>query len=238
MDIARLNLSHATHEDHRATIATLRRVAARAGTRVPIIADLSGPRAVWEGGHSFDAGQASITEKDLRDLAFAADVGVDSIAASYVGTAEDIADIRAEMAKRDISVPVIAKIERREAVDAAEAIIAAADAVMIARGDLGSAVPLEDIPFIERDICSRAHAAGTSVIVATQMLYSMVERSMPTRAEVTDIAFAILSGADAVMLSDETARGAFPVEAVAVMSKVISRAETSLPSRVIHPLPI
>ncbi len=120
---------------------------------------------------------------------------------------------------------IIAKIERKAAVEKIDEIIAAADAVMVARGDLGSEVPLEEIPFIQKMIIAKANAAGKPVVVATQMLLSMTERTEPTRAEVTDVEEAIMSGADAVMLSEETASGRFPVEAVAMMERSIAEAE-------------
>lgn len=224
MDIARLNFSHGTHEEHAAYIASARAAAQAQGKRLPIIQDLSGPRENTSDGHAYGCGMEIITEKDLADLDFGIAQKVEYIAQSYVGCAQDVVNMKGEIAKRGAQTPIIAKIERHEAVADFDAILAVADAVMVARGDLGLSVPIEDIPFIERDIIRKCNAARKSVIVATQMLYSMVENHIPTRAEVTDVAFAALSGADAVMLSDETARGRFPVEAVSVMERVARRA--------------
>ena len=235
MDIARINFSHGTHESNGAYIAAIRDAAARAGASIKIIQDLSGPRVATDTGHGFDTNAMEITEKDLADLSFGIKAYVDYIAQSYVGSAADIARMRSEIEKRNARTPIIAKIERAEAVAHIDEIIAAADAIMVARGDLGLAVPLSEIPFIERDIIAKCNAAKKPVIVATQMLYSMVENPEPTRAEVTDEAFAILSGADAVMLSDETARGKYPVEAVKAMEAIAQRAERDAVS-VMHPL--
>ncbi len=225
MDVARLNFSHGTYEEHAGYISALRAAARTAGKRIPIIQDLSGPRGKTEDGHAYDDEKTILTEKDLRDLDFGVAQQVEWIAQSYVGRASDVELLKAAIRERGASIPVIAKIERAEAVHDLDAIIAAADAVMVARGDLGLAVPPEDIPFIERDIVTKCNAAKKPVIVATQMLYSMVEHPEPTRAEVTDEEFAILSGADAVMLSDETARGKFPLEAVTWMERIALRAE-------------
>lgn len=235
MDVARLNFSHTTHEVHGQYIADIRACAAETRKRILIIQDLSGPRMTTDDGHAFDTSKSILTEKDVEDLSFGIAQGVDYVAQSYVSSAADVEALRKEITARGAHTPIIAKIERAEAVRDCEAIIAAADAVMVARGDLGLAVPLEDIPFIERDIIARANAAGKPVIVATQMLFSMTEHTEPTRAEVTDVEFAILSGADAVMLSEETARGAHPVEAVAMMERIVSRAERALTTP-LHPL--
>lgn len=225
MDVARLNFSHGTHDDHAAYVAALRAAAEQQGKRIPIIQDLSGPRGITAGGHAFDDAKDVLTDKDLSDLEWGIAQQVEYVAQSYVGSAAHVTRLKNEIASRGAVIPVIAKIERKEAVDAIDAIIAVADAIMVARGDLGLAVPPENIPFIERDVIARCNTAGKPVIVATQMLYSMVENSEPTRAEVTDEEFAILFGADAVMLSDETARGKYPVEAVQWMERIAHRAE-------------
>lgn len=228
MDVVRLNFSHGTHEEHASYIAGVRAAASAIGKRIPIVQDLSGPRENTSEGHAYGCGMASITEKDLADLDFGIAQKVEYIAQSYIGCAQDVVNMKAEIEKRGVSVPVIAKIERHEAVADFDEILMVADAVMVARGDLGLSVPIEDVPFIQRDIIKKCNAAQKPVIVATQMLYSMVQSPIPTRAEVTDVAFAVLSGADAVMLSDETARGTHPVEAVAVMRKIAVRADKEL----------
>lgn len=225
MDIARLNFSHGTYDEHASYIAATRAAATALGRRIPIVQDLSGPRGKTDDGHAYDDDKSILTQKDLQDLDFGIAQQVEYIAQSYVGDAADVELLKAEIQKRGASIPVIAKIERAEAVAAFDNILAIADAIMVARGDLGLAVPPEDIPFIERDVIAKCNAAGKPVIVATQMLYSMVEHPEPTRAEVTDEEFAIFSGADAVMLSDETARGKFPLEAVTWMERIAVRAE-------------
>ena len=236
MDIVRLNFSHGTYEEHAAYIAYTRAAAARLGKQIPIIQDLSGPRGKTDDGHAYDDDKDIITVKDLADLDFGVAQGVEYVAQSYVGSAVDVVRLRDEIAKRGGRMPVIAKIERAEAVAHFDEILIAADAIMIARGDLGLAVPLEDIPLIERDIITKCNTAGKPVIVATQMLYSMVDNPAPTRAEVTDEEYAIFMGADAVMLSDETARGAYPVEAVTYMERIAVRAEQEVPEREVRAL--
>jgi len=225
MDVARFNISHGTHASHGVQAASVRAAASRAGKRVPIILDLSGPRIDGVSGHRFDADASCVTEKDIEDIKFGLEQKTDYFAQSFVGSADDIQCLKDEMRKLGGAIPVIAKIERKEAIDNLESIIRVADAVMVARGDLGSAVAIEDIPFLERDIISAARAAKKPVITATQMLYTMVENREPTRAEVTDVAYAIVSGSDAIMLSEETALGKNPVLAVSTMERIALRAE-------------
>ena len=225
MDVARINFSHGTHESNGAYIKAVRDAATRAGKRVPIIQDLSGPREQTGATHNFDERAAEITEKDLADLEFGISQSVDYIAQSFVGSAADVSAMRAAIESRDAHIPIIAKIERREAVANIDAIITAADAIMIARGDLGLSVPIEDIPFIERDIIAKTRAAKKPVITATQMLYTMKDNPLPTRAEVTDVEYAVMLGSDAVMLSEETASGTYPLEAITEMEKMIARVE-------------
>ncbi|OGG73925.1 hypothetical protein A3A40_01615 [Candidatus Kaiserbacteria bacterium RIFCSPLOWO2_01_FULL_54_20] len=227
VDVARINFSHGTHESNGGYIDAIREAAERLGRHVPIIQDLAGPRMASGTGHAFDAKAECVTEKDLKDVTFGIEKGVDYIAQSFVGSLEDIACLKGEVARLGAKTPVIAKIERREAVDAIDGIIGIADALMVARGDLGLSVPVEDVPFIERDIIKKARGAGKPVITATQMLYTMIDNPQPTRAEVTDVAFAILLGSDAVMLSEETARGEYPLQAVLMMERIVSRAEAS-----------
>ena len=176
----------------------------------------------------------SLTEKDKDDLAFALELGVDFVALSFVRRPEDVAETRDEMQRLGRVVPIIAKIEKTEAIDQLAAIIRETDAVMIARGDLGVEAPLEDVPLIQKRIIEKCKASARPVITATQMLESMTEVYRPTRAEVNDVANAILDGTDAVMLSGETASGKFPVETVKVMSRIALKAETGLDYRGIH----
>lgn len=232
MDVARLNFSHGTHDEHAAYIGEVRAAAAKIGKRLPIVQDLSGPREKTDDGHMYGCGMDIITDKDRADLEFGIAQKIEYIAQSYVGCAQDVLNMKEELKKRGASIPIIAKVERYEAVVDFDNILQVADAIMVARGDLGLAVPIEDIPFIQRDIIKKCNAAQKPVIVATQMLYSMVQSPIPTRAEVTDVTFAVLSGADAIMLSDETARGAHPVEAVSVMKRIATRAEKEFHSEI------
>ncbi|MBC7231068.1 MAG: pyruvate kinase [Actinobacteria bacterium] len=176
-----------------------------------------------------ELGLPALTEKDLRDLEVGLSLGIDWVALSFVGSAADIALLREELGKRGSSLPVIAKIERRAAVERTEEIIAEADAVMVARGDLGVEMALEEVPLLQKGIVESAASCGKPVIIATQMLQSMIDHPSPTRAEVSDVANAVLEGADAVMLSGETAVGAYPVEAVSTMRRIVLNAETALP---------
>src|SRR5580704_14326684 len=171
-------------------------------------------------------GLPAVPEEDLDMLRFGESIGVDLVALSFVRTAEDVTSVR-----RHTRLPLIAKIEKPQAVDAAEEIIRAADCVMVARGDLGIELPIEDVPIVQKQLLRTAGKLARPAITATQMLDSMVNSSRPTRAEVADVANAILDGTDAVMLSQETAIGSFPVEAVAMMATIAERTETVLPYR-------
>ncbi len=174
-------------------------------------------------------GLEAITDKDRDDLAWGLEAGVDLVAQSFVRTADDVVRLRELMGDR--VVPIVAKIEKHEAVSAIDEIIAAADAVMVARGDLGVETATEQVPVVQRRIVAACRAAGLPVIIATQMLDSMTASKRPTRAEASDVANAIFDEVDAVMLSGETAVGAYPVEAVAMMTRIASVAEESLSGR-------
>jgi pyruvate kinase len=169
-------------------------------------------------------GLPAVPEEDLEMLRFGESIGVDMIALSFVRTAEDVTSVR-----RHTRLPLIAKIEKPQAVDAADEIIRSADCVMVARGDLGIELPIEDVPMVQKQLLRAAGRLARPSITATQMLDSMVSSSRPTRAEVADVANAILDGTDAVMLSQETAVGAYPVQAVEMMAAVAERTETFLP---------
>jgi pyruvate kinase len=168
-------------------------------------------------------GLQAVTEKDLEDLAWALDAGVDLVALSFVHGPDDVLRLRKAMGQR--AVPIVAKIEKHEAAGAVEGIVSAADAVMVARGDLGLETSPEEVPVIQRAIVTACRAAGRPVIVATEMLESMVTASRPTRAEASDVATAVFEGADAVMLSAETAVGSHPVEAVETMARICVTSE-------------
>jgi pyruvate kinase len=164
-----------------------------------------------------------LTAKDVEDLAFGQEMGVDYVALSFVRSAEDVRAARPLVAR--LGTPLIAKIEKPQAVERLESIAAEADGVMIARGDLGVEMPLEQLPSIQKRAVRAVNRMGGIVIVATEMLESMVNSQRPTRAEVSDVANAILDGADAVMLSGETAAGRYPIEAAATMARIVEEAE-------------
>ena len=308
LDVAHLNFSHGTREQHAATAERVRSAADRAGRQVAILQDLPGPKlrigplrdgvaelkpgdhvtlvcgssnegsaermsvawpgladamspgdvayladgsvrlrvmSVREGACEIDAdvelGGAvssrqglnvpgelatlpSMPAEDLELLRFGESIGVDMVALSFVRREEDVSDVR-----RHTRSPLIAKIEKRGAVENAESIIHAADCVMVARGDLGIELRIEEVPLVQKQVIALAGELTRPVITATQMLESMVTSSRPTRAEATDVANAILDGTDALMLSQETAVGAHPVGAVAVMATIAEHTEPSAP---------
>jgi len=167
----------------------------------------------------------ALTEKDRKDLLFGLDQGVDWVALSFVRNPQDVLEIKEIIANAGKQVPVIVKIEKHEAIEQIEAILSLSDGVMVARGDLGVELPAEDVPILQKRLIVTANQLGIPVITATQMLDSMVNSPRPTRAEVSDVANAILDGTDAVMLSNETAVGKYPVEAVATMARIAVRIE-------------
>ncbi|MCT1462676.1 pyruvate kinase [Corynebacterium sanguinis] len=168
----------------------------------------------------------ALSEKDIEDLKFALNLGVDFIALSFVRSPSDVDLVHEVMDEVGRRVPVIAKLEKPEAVDALESIILAFDAVMVARGDLGVEIPLEQVPLVQKRVIQIARENAKPVIVATQMLDSMIENSRPTRAEASDVANAVLDGADAVMLSGETSVGVDPHNVVRTMSRIVRVAES------------
>jgi pyruvate kinase len=170
----------------------------------------------------------SLTPKDLEDLEFALREEVDMIALSFVRSARDVDSLRKHIGARNLRLPIIAKIEKPDGVENIVEIVAAADGVMVARGDLGVEMDLERVPPIQKSIIRKARRAGKFVITATQMLESMTSSPVPTRAEVSDVANAIYDGTDAVMLSAETSTGLYPVEAVGYMTRIANEAERSI----------
>ncbi len=167
----------------------------------------------------------AMSEKDVEDLKFSLALGVDYVALSFVRNASDADDVRAVMDEVGVRVPIIAKIEKPQAVENIDEIIKAFDAIMVARGDLGVECPLEDVPFIQKMVIEKARRNAKPVIVATQMLESMISAPSPTRAEASDVANAVLDGADAVMLSGETSVGEYPLHAVRTMARICTAAE-------------
>jgi pyruvate kinase len=168
----------------------------------------------------------ALSDKDAEDLRFALSLGVDFVALSFVRHARDADLVREIMRREDVELPVIAKLEKPEAVENLEAIVEAFDGIMVARGDLGVELPLEEVPMVQKRAVQAARERNKPVIVATQMLESMIENSRPTRAEASDVANAVLDGADAVMLSGETSVGKYPIVAVKTMERIIAAVET------------
>jgi len=311
MDVARLNFSHGTHEEHLEALQRVRQISERTGQPVAVLQDLSGakvrlgeiengecvverggrliltareilgnaervpvnygrlPREVREGDPILIGDGAvrlrvmeasrdeivckvlvggrlasrkginlpetalklpALTEKDRADLRFGIENDVDFVALSFVRRAADIAELRKIISSAGKDIPIVAKIETPMALENLEEIVKEADAVMVARGDLGVEAELESVALIQKRIIRLCNRLGKPVITATQMLESMVVNPTPTRAEVTDIANAILDGTDAVMLSGETAAGKYPVKAVQIMSKIALRTEQGLPA--------
>ena len=173
----------------------------------------------------------ALTAKDKEDLVFGMAHDVDYVALSFVRQAQDVEQVRQITEAAGKHIPVIAKIEKHEALGNIDEILAVADGIMVARGDLGVEIPLEQVPEIQKTLIRKANLAGLPVIIATQMLRSMIDAPRPTRAEAADVANAVLDGTDAVMLSEETATGKYPVEAVRFMTKIAANAERSFPHR-------
>ena len=313
MNVARLNFSHGTHEEHLRKIQTIRQISERLKQPVAILQDLGGPKIriglIKEGGIELKRGKeffltnemvvgderrafvtyptlpkevkpgdrilladgtielqvlesdgknircqvivggiltshkgmnfptrtplaSALTEKDHKDLSFGIQHGVDLVGLSYIQRAADIDGVKRILKKESVDIPVIAKIERKEALENIDEILLASDGIMVARGDLGMETPIEKIPNVQKKLIRKANASGKPVITATQMLRSMVDHTQPTRAEVTDVVNAIYDGTDAIMLSEETASGQFPVEAFQMMAKIAQSAEEEFP----HPL--
>lgn len=195
--------------------------------RVEVGGELKGRRGVNVPGAYLSI--SSITDKDLKDLAFGMQNDVDMIALSFVRRVDDVLRLKELLKEAGKKIPVIVKIETQEAIDNLSAILAAADGAMVARGDLAVEVPAEQVPLYQKRIIREANALGKPVITATQMLESMIQSPVPTRAEVSDIANAIFDGTDAVMLSEESTLGKYPVEAVTMMTRIAETVEASIP---------
>jgi pyruvate kinase len=174
----------------------------------------------------------ALTDKDVADLRFLLDLGVDIVALSFVRSADDYRTIRDVMAEAGKTLPVVAKIEKPQAVENLHDIVRAFDGIMVARGDLGVELPLEDVPLVQKDAIDMARRFAKPVIVATQVLDSMITNPRPTRAEASDCANAVLDGADAVMLSGETSTGEYPIDAVRTMARIIEATEVGGGARI------
>jgi pyruvate kinase len=213
------------------------------------VTDVEGPRVhtmVIEGGMVSDhkglnlpgvaVSVPALSDKDIRDLRWALRAGADVIALSFVRSGRDVEDVHRVMDEEGRRVPVIAKIEKPQAVDNLAGIVDAFDGIMVARGDLGVEMPLEAVPMVQKRAIKLARRNAKPVIVATQMLDSMIDNSRPTRAEASDVANAVMDGTDAVMLSGETSVGKYPIETVKVMSRIVSAAETDILAAGLPPL--
>jgi pyruvate kinase len=207
VDIFRFNLKHNTPTGHGRNIDEVRKVAQRLGRTVQVLIDLPHP--------SFLKGSGLVLEKKP-----------DYVALSHVKKASDVIGFKKICKKNKITTNVIAKIETNESLNHFAKILNKTDSIMIARGDLGKTIPIEQVPFVQKEIVLACNESEKMVIVATEMLLSMVSSKKPTRAEASDVANAVLEGSDAVMLSEETAIGENPVEAVRVMNKIITEAES------------
>jgi pyruvate kinase len=308
LNVARVNMSHGTHEGHSVVIKSIREASKRCGYEVAILMDLQGPKirvdkleaplilennsqwyigtrtAIAKLGHKnsiptvyenlvtdlkddarvlFDDGliigrsvkregdcyllnievggelksnkginlpdinvsAPSLTEKDEKDLEFGLREGVDYVALSFVRTADDVLEVQAKLHQWKINLPIVAKIERPEAIINIDSIIKVADVIMVARGDMGVELGNHLVPSVQKEIIRKCNTAGVPVITATQMLESMITNPTPTRAEASDVANAIWDGTDAVMLSGETASGKYPIEAIKMMGMIIKEAE-------------
>ncbi len=229
MDIARLNFFWGKIEEQKKRIETIKEVAKNNKKKIPIIIDLPGPRIQDQDGHTYDKNLSNrMTPEDQKFIEFGVQNEVDYFAVSFVGTKEDIVECKREIQKHGGNQKVMAKIERKDAVDNLDQILTEADAIMIARGDLANEVALEKIPFVQDEIVKKCKKAGKPVVVATQLLYTMKDYPIPTRAEATDVITAVLQGTDATMLSEETAQGKYPIKAVYVMEKMLLEAEKHL----------
>ena len=207
------------------------RVRESEGSRVLTRVETGGTVASHQGMNlpGVEAVPAAVDESDLDWVDFAIDHGVDLLAVSFVRKASDLDPVHARLEERGADIPVIAKIEKREAADAAEEIIQSSGGIMVARGDLGIEVPIESVPQIQKRLLSLAGRYSKPSITATQMLASMVRSTRPTRAEATDVANAVYDGTDALMLSEETAIGRYPIEAVRMMARIAEETERHLP---------
>ena len=207
------------------------RIVGKSATDIETIVEFGGDLRPTQGINYPDGtlNIASVTDRDLEYLEFGLESGVDYVALSFVRSADDVVRAKAFMTKHGKRVPVIAKIEKHEALDDLDNIIKAADGIMVARGDLGIEIPIETVPMVQKRIIAQCNRASKPVVTATQMLESMIGSPRPTRAEATDVANAILDGTDAVMLSGETAIGKYPTETVRMMAEIAREAEKAYP---------
>ena len=219
MDVARLNLSYGTLEEHHQTITTVRSVSQKMELPTSILLDCPGRKR-----------RTGDTKAVFGDhLQFAQANQIDFIALSFITSTQQVEEVKSLLTEMRVGIPIITKIEKGEALAVSSSIIDVSDGVMVARGDLGLQISIEKVPLAQKKIIREANQRGKPVITATEMLESMVKSATPTRAEATDVANAVLDGTDAVMLSEETSIGKYPVEAVEMMAKIILEAETVFP---------
>lgn len=218
-NIFRLNLAYGTLDEHAGAITLVRRLSEQLGLPAGILLDMPGAKRRKGDTSSLFAEHLEFARAQNADLA----------ALSFLTSAQQITEVKAILKQMVFDIPVIAKIEQAAALEQSEGIISAADGIMVARGDLASEISIEKVPLAQKRLIRAANRRGRPVITATEMLLSMVRSKTPTRAEATDVANAVLDGTDAVMLSEETAIGANPVDAVKTMAKIIIEAETALP---------
>lgn len=219
MDIARLNLAHGTFEEHSHLISEVRLLSQKLKYPTGILLDLPGLK--------YHVG-------DMRDvfgehLKFAVSQQVDFIALSFISSVRQVKEVKALLKGMNADIPIIIKIEQARALEQSDTILEVADGIMVARGDLAFEISIEKVPLAQKELIKKANRHGKSVITATQMLESMVQSATPTRAEAADIANAVLDGSDALMLSEETATGSYPVEATETMARIALEAETAFP---------
>ncbi len=227
MDIARLNMSWGNFSEHGEFIKKIKEAGQQSQKNIPILMDLPGPRVQYKEGHGYDKNfESAITERDREIIKFGVIEGIDFFGVSFVASKKDILEAKEIIKNFGGNQKIIAKIERQIALENLEEIVENSDGIMVARGDLGNEVALEKIPFIEEEIIKVCKIKNKFVIVATQMMLSMSENEKPTRAEVTDVAYAVLKSADAVMLSEETANGKFPAQTVTMMEKILLETES------------
>ena len=218
MDIARLNLSYGNSEEHARTISIIRSTSEKLGEPVGVMLDLPG----------YKRRSGGIVDVFKDQLEFASEQDVDFIALSFITSAEQVSEIRDLLNTIDPQQPLIVKIEQEKALENSKGIIEVSDGIMVARGDLALEISIEKVPLAQKRLIKEANQRGKPVITATQMLESMVRSSLPTRAEATDVSNAVLDGSDAIMLSEETAIGNYPVESVSMMHRIAIEAETAL----------
>lgn len=219
MDIARFNLAHGTLAEHSRVISTVRQISQKLGLTTGILPDLPGLKLK----------QGSIKEVFGEHLRFALSQNATFVALSFISSASQVKEVTELLEEMDADIPLIVKIEKPGGLEEADAILELCDGIMVARGDLGLQIKIEKVPLAQKQLIKKANHCGKPAITATQMLESMVESPTPTRAEATDVANAVLDGTDAVMLSEETAIGKHPVEAVETMARIVLEAEPAIP---------